>query len=69
LSNPAEAMKRPSKRPERMWRASLIRAKAERLGTVYAPDREAAEARIFDCPACKALTWVAEAITGSDPQE
>ena len=52
-----------------MWRASLIRAKAERLGTVYAPDREAAEARIFDCPACKALTWVAEAITGSDPQE
>jgi hypothetical protein len=25
--------------------------------------------RIFDCPACKALTWVAEAITGSDPQE
>ena len=20
--------------------------------------------RIFDCPACKALTWVAEAITG-----
>jgi hypothetical protein len=37
-------MKRPSKRPERMRRASLIRAKAERLGTVYAPDREAAEA-------------------------
>ena len=26
-----------------MWRASLIRAKAERLGIVHAPTREAAE--------------------------
>jgi hypothetical protein len=25
--------------------------------------------RIFDCPACGALTWVAEGDTGSEPQE
>ena len=39
-------MKRPPpKQPEsRAWRASLLRAKAEYLGIVHAPDREAAEA-------------------------
>jgi hypothetical protein len=38
-------MKRSTKAPEsRMWRASLIRKPRETLGTVWAPDREAAEA-------------------------
>jgi len=37
-------MKRPTKSTHRMWRASLIRAKAERLEIVWAPGREVAEA-------------------------
>jgi hypothetical protein len=38
-------MKRPTKQPETCtWRASLIRQRAEFLGQVEAPDREAAEA-------------------------
>ena len=36
-------MKQPVKKLQRAWRASLIRKWAERLGTVWAPDREAAE--------------------------
>jgi hypothetical protein len=40
---PAQRLKRPKKPETRMWRASLIRAKAERLGIVHAPTREAAE--------------------------
>jgi hypothetical protein len=38
-------MKRPTTKPEiRTWRASLIKQRAEFLGRVEAPDREAAEA-------------------------
>jgi hypothetical protein len=36
-------MKRPQTPKPRMWRASLLRAKAECLGVVYASDRGAAE--------------------------
>lgn len=36
-------MKRPSKKPERAWRASLIKSRSQFLGLVYAPDRKAAE--------------------------
>jgi hypothetical protein len=37
-------MKRPSKKPDRVWRVSLIRKRTEFIGRVWAPDREVAEA-------------------------
>ena len=41
---PAQRLKLPKKPQTRMWRAGLIRAKLERLGIVYGPDRQSAEA-------------------------
>jgi hypothetical protein len=37
-------MKRPIKNRDRAWRVSLVKKKAEHLGILHAPDREAAEA-------------------------
>jgi hypothetical protein len=42
-------MKRPTKKPACAgWRVSLIRKRAEFLGRVQAPDREAAEAAAIE---------------------
>jgi hypothetical protein len=52
----------PNQPCERCGKATTLATFIPRFG-----DRPAY--RIFDCPACKALTWVAEAITGSESQE
>jgi hypothetical protein len=41
-------MKQPSKKPDRMWRASLLKKRAEFLGIVWEPDRAAAEVAVIE---------------------
>jgi hypothetical protein len=52
---------KPDQKCERCGEAVTLATFIPRFG-----DRPAY--RIFDCPACKALTWVAEAVTGSDQE-